>query len=71
MSARIIDGKLIAEQTRNEVAQAVQTFRERTGVTPHLAAVLVVMTRRPVYVRSKDAMSGKRDWPVPCIGSPG
>ncbi len=55
MSARIIDGKLIAEQTRNEVAQAVQTFRERTGVMPHLAAVLVGNDpASEVYVRNKE-----------------
>jgi methylenetetrahydrofolate dehydrogenase (NADP+)/methenyltetrahydrofolate cyclohydrolase len=55
MSARIIDGKLIAEQTRNEVAQAVQAFCERTGVTPHLAAVLVGNDpASEVYVRNKE-----------------
>ena len=55
MSARIIDGKLIAEQTRNEVALAAQAFRDRTGVTPHLAAVLVGNDpASEVYVRNKE-----------------
>ncbi len=55
MSARIIDGKLIAEQTRNEVAQAAQAFRDHTGVIPHLAAVLVGHDpASEVYVRNKE-----------------
>jgi methylenetetrahydrofolate dehydrogenase (NADP+)/methenyltetrahydrofolate cyclohydrolase len=55
MIAKIIDGKLIAEQTRSEIAQAAQTFRERTGVTPHLAAVLVGNDpASEVYVRNKE-----------------
>ena len=55
MIAKIIDGKLIAEQTRSEIAQAVLTFRERTGVTPHLAAVLVGNDpASEVYVRNKE-----------------
>lgn len=55
MIAKIIDGKLIAEQTRSEIAQATLTFRERTGVTPHLAAVLVGNDpASEVYVRNKE-----------------
>jgi methylenetetrahydrofolate dehydrogenase (NADP+) / methenyltetrahydrofolate cyclohydrolase len=55
MSAQIIDGKQIAEQTRNEVAQAAQDFRVGTGVMPHLAAVLVGNDpASEVYVRNKE-----------------
>ena len=41
MTARVIDGKQIAEQTRAELAGAARELNERTGVVPHLAAVLV------------------------------
>lgn len=40
MTARILDGKAIADQIRNEVADRVRALAER-GVTPGLAAVLV------------------------------
>ncbi len=55
MNAKVIDGKLIAEQTRHSVAESVQTFREQTGIVPHLAAVLVGDDpASQVYVRNKE-----------------
>jgi methylenetetrahydrofolate dehydrogenase (NADP+) / methenyltetrahydrofolate cyclohydrolase len=55
MSAKVIDGKQIAEQTRNEVAAGAAKFRETTGVVPHLAAVLVGEDpASQVYVRNKE-----------------
>lgn len=41
MTARIIDGKAIAAKVQAEVAAQVAEFRERTGVVPHLVAILV------------------------------
>ena len=41
MPAKIIDGKAIAAQVREEVRREVAQLRERTGRTPGLAAVLV------------------------------
>jgi methylenetetrahydrofolate dehydrogenase (NADP+) / methenyltetrahydrofolate cyclohydrolase len=41
MSATIIDGKAIAARVRGEVAREVEAFRQRTGVEPGLATVLV------------------------------
>jgi len=55
MNAKVIDGKLIAERTRHSVAESVQTFREQTGIVPHLAAVLVGDDpASQVYVRNKE-----------------
>ena len=54
MTASIIDGKTLAAQIREEIAQQTAEFTTRTGVTPCLAAVL--MGDDPgsqVYVRSK------------------
>lgn len=54
MTAQIIDGSAIALQIRTELATEVAAFRERTGVVPHLAAVLVGDNpASAVYVRSK------------------
>lgn len=54
MSAQIIDGSAIALQLRTELAGEVVMFREQTGVTPHLAAVLVGENpASAVYVRGK------------------
>ncbi|MES2793043.1 MAG: bifunctional methylenetetrahydrofolate dehydrogenase/methenyltetrahydrofolate cyclohydrolase FolD [Planctomycetota bacterium] len=48
------NGFEIAQQIREELATEVATFREQTGVTPHLAAVLVGENpASAVYVRSK------------------
>jgi methylenetetrahydrofolate dehydrogenase (NADP+)/methenyltetrahydrofolate cyclohydrolase len=53
-TARVIDGKQIAEQTRAEHAAAVHRLTARTGVVPHLAAVLVGDdAASAVYVRNK------------------
>jgi methylenetetrahydrofolate dehydrogenase (NADP+)/methenyltetrahydrofolate cyclohydrolase len=41
MSARVIDGKAIAERVRGEVARDVESFYDRTGRRPGLATVLV------------------------------
>lgn len=55
MSARILDGKSIAEQIRLEVAAEVATFRARTGIQPTLAAILVGDDPgSQVYVRNKE-----------------
>ncbi|MDB5385407.1 MAG: Methylenetetrahydrofolate dehydrogenase [Planctomycetaceae bacterium] len=54
MSAIIISGTAVAKQLRAELALEVATFRESTGVTPHLAAVLVGDDpASAVYVRNK------------------
>ena len=54
MTATIIDGSAVSQQIRNELAVEVAAFRERTGVIPHLAAVLVGEDpASAVYVRSK------------------
>lgn len=55
MTAKIIDGKAIAEQTRSEAAVAAKALKDRTGVIPHLAAVLVGNDpASAVYVRNKE-----------------
>ncbi|MBM3945349.1 MAG: bifunctional methylenetetrahydrofolate dehydrogenase/methenyltetrahydrofolate cyclohydrolase, partial [SAR202 cluster bacterium] len=41
MSATLIDGKQIAEQVRAEVARDVAALKERHGIAPGLAVVLV------------------------------
>ena len=41
MTARIIDGKPIAEKVQAEVAAQAAELRERSGVVPHLVAILV------------------------------
>ena len=52
--ARIIDGKAIAGQLRQQVAEAVAELRGRHGITPGLAAVLVGEdAASQIYVRSK------------------
>ena len=54
MSAEIIDGKEFAANIRAEVAQACAKFREKTGVQPGLAVVLVGNDpASEVYVRNK------------------
>lgn len=54
MTARIIDGKAVAEQVRAEVATDVAAFVARTGVKPGLAVVLVGENpASQVYVRNK------------------
>jgi methylenetetrahydrofolate dehydrogenase (NADP+)/methenyltetrahydrofolate cyclohydrolase len=54
MTARVIDGKQIAEQTRAEAAQGAARLLKEKGVVPHLAAVLVGDDpASAVYVRNK------------------
>jgi methylenetetrahydrofolate dehydrogenase (NADP+)/methenyltetrahydrofolate cyclohydrolase len=54
MTARVIDGKQIAEQTRSQAAQGAARLLEEKGVVPHLAAVLVGDDpASAVYVRNK------------------
>lgn len=56
MSARLIDGKAIAESTRAEIARRVAEFSTRTGVRPTLVAVLTGEDpASAVYVRNKQA----------------
>jgi methylenetetrahydrofolate dehydrogenase (NADP+)/methenyltetrahydrofolate cyclohydrolase len=55
MPARVIDGKRIAADYREQVRRDAAAFIERTGVTPHLAAVLVGDDpASAVYVRNKE-----------------
>jgi methylenetetrahydrofolate dehydrogenase (NADP+)/methenyltetrahydrofolate cyclohydrolase len=54
MSAKIIDGKQIAAEIRAEMKQEVTELREKHGVTPGLAVVLVGEDPASVvYVRNK------------------
>ena len=54
MAARIIDGKRIAAEIRQEVRQRVQRLRETTGKVPGLAVILVGDDpASATYVRSK------------------
>ena len=54
MTATVIDGKQMAEEIRGEVAEETRALRERLGITPGLAAVLVGGDpASAVYVRNK------------------
>ena len=54
MTARIIDGKVIASELRARVADEVARVQRAHGVTPGLAVVLVGSDpASQVYVRSK------------------
>lgn len=54
MSAKLIDGKALASRLREELGQAVESFKQSSGITPHLAAVLVGEDpASAVYVRNK------------------
>ena len=54
MTATVLDGKRMAGEIRAEVADGVRALRERSGVTPGLAAVLVGDDpASAVYVRNK------------------
>ncbi len=60
MSAKVLDGKGIALQIRSEIAERVLAFRERNGVAPCLAAILVGDDpASQVYVRNKEIACGK------------
>ncbi len=54
MSARIIDGKIIAEQIKKEVRTGAESLQRDHGITPGLAFILVGENpSSQVYVRSK------------------
>ncbi len=54
MTAKILDGKSLAEEIRGEVAVGVAEMQQRHGVTPGLAAVLVGDDpASAIYVRNK------------------
>jgi len=54
VTAKIIDGKQIALDFRTELAGQVAGFTQQTGITPHLAAILVGEDpASAVYVRNK------------------
>ena len=54
MTARVIDGTALAQKTRLEIAADAAEFQARTGIVPHLAAVLVGDDpASAVYVRNK------------------
>lgn len=56
MTARIIDGKAIAADLRLQLTTDVAAFQAQSGITPHLAAVLVGEDpASAVYVRNKQA----------------
>ncbi len=55
MTAQIIDGTEIARQIRQEITEGVRQFKERSGIIPGLAAVLVGDDPASrVYVRNKE-----------------
>jgi methylenetetrahydrofolate dehydrogenase (NADP+)/methenyltetrahydrofolate cyclohydrolase len=60
MPAQIIDGRQIAERIRGDIAREATEFRGRTGVAPHLTAVLVGDDpASAVYVRNKQTACEK------------
>src|SRR5262245_37861607 len=60
MPAQIIDGRKIADGIRGEIARDAAEFQSRTGIVPHLAAVLVGDDpASAVYVRNKQAACQK------------
>lgn len=60
MTAKIIDGKAVAASIRKQLATEVAEFTSTTGVTPHLAAVLVGEDpASAVYVRNKQRACDK------------
>ncbi len=60
VTAHIIDGKALADKMRSKIAKDVADFSGDTGVTPHLAAVLVGDDpASAVYVRNKERACAK------------
>jgi methylenetetrahydrofolate dehydrogenase (NADP+) / methenyltetrahydrofolate cyclohydrolase len=60
MGATIIDGKGVAARVRAEVARDVAAFRERTGMAPGLATILVGDDpASEVYIRGKRKASAE------------
>ena len=55
MTAKVIDGVAMAAEVRSEVAEGVVEMKEKHGVTPGIAVVLVGDNpASAVYVRNKD-----------------
>ena len=54
MAAQLLDGKVMSEALRAEIARRVASLRERSGVTPGLAVILVGNDpASEIYVRNK------------------
>jgi len=54
VTARILEGRAIADQILSEVKEEVVRFKEQTGITPGLAAILIGSNpASEVYVRNK------------------
>lgn len=66
--AKIIDGKEIAKNTREQIAVEVSSFIEKTGVTPGLAVIIVGNDpASQVYVRNKKKAcveAGMNSWVI-------
>jgi ABC-type Na+ transport system ATPase subunit NatA len=53
-SAKVIDGKLVAKQVREEIAVEVTKMKDATGIVPGLAVILVGSRKdSQTYVRNK------------------
>jgi len=60
LSARIIDGKKIADDIKSEVKQAVEKLKAERGITPGLAFILVgEIPASQIYVRMKGKACGE------------
>jgi methylenetetrahydrofolate dehydrogenase (NADP+)/methenyltetrahydrofolate cyclohydrolase len=60
MTAMIIDGKSVAASIRKQLAVEVAEFQKQSGITPHLAAILVGNDpASAVYVRNKQKACDK------------
>lgn len=58
MSAKIIDGKILAETIQKEIAEETKQFIQKTGIKPGLAVILVGNNpASQTYVRSKSKKS--------------
>jgi methylenetetrahydrofolate dehydrogenase (NADP+) / methenyltetrahydrofolate cyclohydrolase len=66
MPAKILDGKLLAQTMREEIAAGANNFHAKTGIRPGLAAVLVGDNpASQIYVRNKRKacqQSGLESW---------
>ena len=52
--AKIIDGKLVSKSVRNDISKSIAEFKERSGITPGLAVIIVGENPASVvYVRNK------------------
>jgi len=59
MAARIIDGKAIAQEIREEIKKEVEELKEKHGVTPGLVTILVGENPASVsYVKAKQKTAG-------------